>query len=194
MPQAGGTRTPLDRRPTAGGSRGWRRNSRRCSSPARGSSRRATRWRRSSRSGCGCGISRSASTRSTRRAPMSRSSFDELRALADAHDITRLAIETRKDQIEKLDWTIKPRRRPRRRRGGADRAAGGVLAPARWRAAVRHLAARGARRRAGARRAGARAAAQPRRRADRARCRRRRDDQGAVRRDRAAAAAAGAGL
>ncbi len=35
--------------------------------------------------------------------------FDELRALADAHDITRLAIETRKDQIEKLDWAIKPR-------------------------------------------------------------------------------------
>jgi hypothetical protein len=36
-------------------------------------------------------------------------SFAELRALADAHDITRLAIETRKDQIEKLDWAIKPR-------------------------------------------------------------------------------------
>ena len=36
-------------------------------------------------------------------------SFDELRALADAHDITRLAIETRKDQLERLDWTIKPR-------------------------------------------------------------------------------------
>ena len=36
-------------------------------------------------------------------------SFDELRALADAHDITRLAIETRKDQVEKLDWAIKPR-------------------------------------------------------------------------------------
>jgi HK97 family phage portal protein len=35
--------------------------------------------------------------------------FEELRALADAHDITRLAIETRKDQLEKLDWTIKPR-------------------------------------------------------------------------------------
>src|SRR5205085_5742154 len=30
-------------------------------------------------------------------------------ALAEAHDITRLAIETRKDQLEKLDWTIKPR-------------------------------------------------------------------------------------
>ena len=36
-------------------------------------------------------------------------SFAELRALAEAHDITRLAIETRKDQLEKLDWTIKPR-------------------------------------------------------------------------------------
>ncbi len=40
--------------------------------------------------------------------------FDELRALAESHDITRLAIETRKDQIEKLDWLIRPRddRRP----------------------------------------------------------------------------------
>jgi HK97 family phage portal protein len=41
-------------------------------------------------------------------------SFGQLRALADSHDITRLAIETRKDQLERLDWTIKPRlaRRP----------------------------------------------------------------------------------
>src|SRR5947207_10369663 len=36
-------------------------------------------------------------------------SFAELRALADCHDITRLAIETRKDQLEKLDWAIRPR-------------------------------------------------------------------------------------
>ena len=36
--------------------------------------------------------------------------FDDLRALADSHDLTRLAIETRKDQLEKLDWSIKPRR------------------------------------------------------------------------------------
>ena len=36
-------------------------------------------------------------------------SFDQLRGLADSHDITRLAIETRKDQLERLDWTIKPR-------------------------------------------------------------------------------------
>jgi HK97 family phage portal protein len=41
-------------------------------------------------------------------------SFTELRALADAHDSTRLATETRKDQIEKLDWAIKSKnaRRP----------------------------------------------------------------------------------
>src|SRR5215469_15124358 len=39
--------------------------------------------------------------------------FEELRALAEAHDITRLAIETRKDQIEKLEWTIKPRNEAR---------------------------------------------------------------------------------
>ncbi|MBV9828522.1 MAG: phage portal protein [Alphaproteobacteria bacterium] len=36
-------------------------------------------------------------------------SFAELRALAESHDITRLAIETRKDQLEKLDWAVKGR-------------------------------------------------------------------------------------
>jgi hypothetical protein len=35
--------------------------------------------------------------------------YFELRQLAQSHDITRLCIETRKDQIEALDWTIKPR-------------------------------------------------------------------------------------
>jgi HK97 family phage portal protein len=35
--------------------------------------------------------------------------FHELRALAENHDITRLAIETRKDQIEKLEWVVRPR-------------------------------------------------------------------------------------
>ncbi|MGH7029750.1 MAG: phage portal protein, partial [Stellaceae bacterium] len=35
--------------------------------------------------------------------------FFELRALAENHDITRLAIETRKDQIEQLDWAIRSR-------------------------------------------------------------------------------------
>jgi hypothetical protein len=36
-----------------------------------------------------------------------RIGFAELRALAEHHDVTRLCIETRKDQIEKLDWSIK---------------------------------------------------------------------------------------
>ena len=36
--------------------------------------------------------------------------FYELRALAENHDITRLAIETRKDQIEKLGWRIRSRK------------------------------------------------------------------------------------
>jgi HK97 family phage portal protein len=36
-------------------------------------------------------------------------SFEELRRLAEAHDITRLAIETRKDQLERLDWSIRVR-------------------------------------------------------------------------------------
>ncbi|HZP34174.1 MAG TPA: phage portal protein [Candidatus Acidoferrales bacterium] len=38
-------------------------------------------------------------------------SFEQLRALGDAHYLTRLAIETRKDQISKLDWkfSLKPR-------------------------------------------------------------------------------------
>jgi HK97 family phage portal protein len=35
--------------------------------------------------------------------------FGELRALAENHDITRLAIETRKDQIEQLSWHIRSR-------------------------------------------------------------------------------------
>src|SRR5579862_1611069 len=35
--------------------------------------------------------------------------FGELRAFADACDLLRLVIETRKDQVERLRWTIKPR-------------------------------------------------------------------------------------
>jgi len=48
-----------------------------------------------------------ATTQYIRRAPTSRFGFHELRALAENHDITRLAIETRKDQIEKLGWAIR---------------------------------------------------------------------------------------
>jgi Phage portal protein len=35
--------------------------------------------------------------------------FAELRAFADACDLLRLVIETRKDQVEQLRWTVKPR-------------------------------------------------------------------------------------
>ena len=35
--------------------------------------------------------------------------FPELRALADNYDLLRLVIETRKDQLANLDWTIQPR-------------------------------------------------------------------------------------
>ena len=36
-------------------------------------------------------------------------SFEQLRALADNYDLLRLVLETRKDQIAALDWTIQPR-------------------------------------------------------------------------------------
>ena len=39
-------------------------------------------------------------------------SFAQLRALADALDLLRTVIETRKDQVERLDWTIRRRNLP----------------------------------------------------------------------------------
>ncbi len=36
-------------------------------------------------------------------------SFGDLRALADAYDLLRLVIETRKDQVERLNWQIRPK-------------------------------------------------------------------------------------
>ena len=38
-------------------------------------------------------------------------SFGDLRALADNCDVLRSVIETRKDQMESLDWTVRPRLR-----------------------------------------------------------------------------------
>ena len=35
--------------------------------------------------------------------------FAELRAFADAYDLLRLVIETRKDQMERQRWRIRPR-------------------------------------------------------------------------------------
>lgn len=36
-------------------------------------------------------------------------SFADLRRIADAYDLLRLVIETRKDQIERMDWTLRAR-------------------------------------------------------------------------------------
>lgn len=36
-------------------------------------------------------------------------SFCDLRALADAYDLLRLVIETRKDQVERMNWTVRPK-------------------------------------------------------------------------------------
>ena len=36
-------------------------------------------------------------------------SFEQMRALADGYDLLRLVIETRKDQLAALNWTIKPK-------------------------------------------------------------------------------------
>ncbi len=39
-------------------------------------------------------------------------SFAQMRALADSYDVLRLVIETRKDQVERLRWNIRPKVRP----------------------------------------------------------------------------------
>lgn len=41
--------------------------------------------------------------------PYEQVSHDEMRALADNYDLLRLVIETRKDQIAKMQWHLKPR-------------------------------------------------------------------------------------
>jgi|SRR5579864_9404421 len=47
--------------------------------------------------------------------------FQELRALADSYDLLRLVIETRKDQIARLDWSVRKRiKRDQMRPGDAD--------------------------------------------------------------------------
>jgi hypothetical protein len=43
--------------------------------------------------------------------------FHELRAFADAYDLLRLVIETRKDQMERQRWRIRPRAGKRKRQG-----------------------------------------------------------------------------
>ena len=45
--------------------------------------------------------------------------FAELRGFADAYDILRLVIETRKDQMERQRWRVRPRAAKAKRRGAA---------------------------------------------------------------------------
>ena len=45
--------------------------------------------------------------------------FRDLRVLADTYDILRLVIETRKDQVERLEWAIKPRQKAGKDSGDA---------------------------------------------------------------------------
>ncbi len=45
--------------------------------------------------------------------------FHELRAFADAYDLLRLVIETRKDQMERQRWRIRPRAGTLKRNGGS---------------------------------------------------------------------------
>ena len=44
------------------------------------------------------------------RAPMEPIGFEDLRALAETYDLLRLVIETRKDQVERMSWSLRPRR------------------------------------------------------------------------------------
>lgn len=46
--------------------------------------------------------------------------FDQLRGLAEGYDLLRLVIETRKDQIEKLQWDVRKRGEKPRKGGQAD--------------------------------------------------------------------------
>lgn len=59
-------------------------------------------------------------------------SFADLRALADAYDLLRLVIETRKDQIERMNWSI--RAKDGESRSGADCKNREIFRKARWRA------------------------------------------------------------
>lgn len=40
-------------------------------------------------------------------------SFEQLRMLADGYDLLRVIIETRKDQLERMDWSIRPKNKAR---------------------------------------------------------------------------------
>jgi hypothetical protein len=61
-----------------------------------------------------------------------RVGFDRLRALADGYDLLRLVIETRKDQMEALNWAILPREKSRGRRARVEQYAPQIAAVTRF--------------------------------------------------------------
>ena len=118
-------------------------------------------------------------------------SFAELRALADALPLLRAVIETRKDQIAALSYSVRAARSRRRRRGRRARQSRARLPrPPRPPAFVLRLAAHAARGHAGDRRGDALSALRPRGAALFARRHRRRDHHAADRRGRPLARAA----
>ncbi len=121
--------------------------------------------------------------------------FAHLRAFANV-ELVRLAIETRKDQLEALHWRVNPREgvTSTPTLEGPRPAPDSVLAPAGRGACVRRLAAAGAGGSARHRRAGVRKAPRPSRPADRPGRGARRHHQAAGRRDRPHAASAAASL
>ncbi len=115
-------------------------------SRVRGYSRPVTPWSHQIASGYGCGIFRSAIIQFTRRAPTSRSvSRSSGLGRESRHHSAR--DRNRKDQIEKLEWVIKSREGDKNGGGcrNTHRHAVRILAKAGWRAALRHMASRGAR-------------------------------------------------
>lgn len=50
--------------------------------------------------------------------PYELTSYDQMRALADNYDLLRLVIETRKDQVAKMKWRIKPKDEKVKGKGG----------------------------------------------------------------------------
>ncbi len=95
-------------------------------------------------------------------------SFAMLRGLADGYDLLRLVIETRKDQVSRLHWTIKTRDKKPAQNVDADRIASvtAILPAARRAAWICRLAAADPRRSFRHRRASALHAARSRRTAE----------------------------
>jgi len=82
----------------------------------------------------------SVATTSSRARALMSDRFEDLRALAETYDLLRLVIETRKDQVERMSWGLRPRRGATAR-AFAHKPAHAVFRAARRPALLRDLAA-----------------------------------------------------